>query len=125
MYWHKRSKAALVHILDWALNKTVSGNQEHYAKRYAEERKINIYFLQMKNAEGERHYFYVAASALLHEQFANAVEMNQIPDFSVVVADGEGEPTEEVRHKMKEYYGFDHAVYDQYILENCQQVSGQ
>ena len=79
----------------------------------------------MKNAAGERHYFYVAASALLHEEFAKAMEFNQIPDFAVVVADGEGEPTDDVKAKMLEYYGFDHSVYDKHVMESWQKVEGQ
>ena len=103
----------------------MSNTPDQYKKRYDEERKINVYFLQMKNAAGARHYFYIAASALLHEQLAKALEMNQIPDFAVVVAEDKGEPTDEVKQKMLDYYGFDHAVYDQHLVESWKQVGGE
>ena len=86
--------------------------QDKYAKRLEEERKVNVYFLQMKNPKNDHYYFYVAASALLHDQFVAALEYNQIPDFAVVVARGEGFPDDDVKTKMKEHYGFDHEVYE-------------
>lgn len=51
---------------------------------------------------------YVAASALLHDKFMAAMSDNQIPDFAVVVAQGNGHPSDETKLKMKEYYGFVH-----------------
>lgn len=92
--------------------------RDRHAKRLEEERKVNIYFVQMHNAEGQQHFFYVAASGLLHEQFALALEANVIPDFAVIVASGSGEPNEATKQDMKEKYGFDHAVYEQKLAES-------
>lgn len=95
----------------------VTDYQDCYAKRLDEERKVNVYFLPIQMKDGSDYYAYVAASALLHDQFMAALEYNQIPDFAVVVARGEGKPDDEIKNKMKEFYGFDHATYESQVEE--------
>ena len=95
---------------------------DRHRKRLNEEKKTNVYFLQMQNDQGARHYFYVVASALLHEQFGKALELNQIPDFAVVVQQGSGVPTDEVKQKMLDFYGFDHEAYDKKVAENMRKT---
>jgi len=79
-----------------------------YRARLAEEKKINVYFVPGTGHDGKAMYSYVVCSALLHEQFLEAVKLGVIPDFAVVVAAGEGTPDEETKARMKQYYGFDH-----------------
>lgn len=86
----------------------MSYRRDSYADRLAQEKKVNIYFIPYEDDSSKKLYAYVAASALLHDKFMAALEFNQIPDFAVVVARGEGEPTTEVKDMIKRYYGFDH-----------------
>lgn len=88
---------------------SVSAYTDRYAKRLEEERKVNIYFIPVNFPDGQKEYVYAAASALLHDQFIAAIEYNQLPDFSVIVAHGKGDPSAEVKQKMKELYGFVHS----------------
>ena len=87
-----------------------------YKQRLAEERKVFVYYIPMLLADGARKYFYVAASALLHDKFIEAIEVNQIPDFAVVVEKGDGEPTNEVKEKMRHYYNFEHNEAEDFLL---------
>lgn len=87
----------------------ITSHQDRYAARLSEERKVNLYYIPINMKDGSKHYAYVAASALLHDQFIAAIEMNQVPDFSVIVERGQGEPTLEVKQRMKEFYGFVHS----------------
>lgn len=85
------------------------GSFSRYAKRYEEEKKVRVYYVPVANADAsKRYYFYVVISALLHDKFMQAMDYGVIPDFAVVVEQGEGDPTPEVKDKMKRYYGFDH-----------------
>ena len=97
---------------------------EIYAKRFEEERKTNVYYLPITTKNGENHYSYIMVSALLHEQFVKAVEMNQVPDYAVVVERGYGEPSDDVKQKMKDFYGFDHAIHEQMVAENLKRAEG-
>jgi hypothetical protein len=82
--------------------------QDRHTKRLEQERKVTIYYIPVNMLDGRSEYLFVASSALLHEQFMAALEFNQIPDFAVIVAHGEGEPNEDVKLKLKHYYGYDH-----------------
>lgn len=86
--------------------------QDRYAKRLEEERRVKIYYIPVTLGNGSKEYVYAAASALLHDQFVAALEYNQLPDFAVVIAYGEGEPTDEIKQKMKTLYGFEHDAPD-------------
>ena len=95
---------------------------EIYAKRLAEERKTNVYYLPITTKDGRNHYSYIIVSALLHEKFVQAVEMNQVPDYAVVIERGFGEPSDDVKKKMKDFYGFDHAIHEQMVAENMKRA---
>ena len=92
--------------------------QDKYANRYAEESKVDVYFVSFSNADDQSYYFYVMASALLRKEFIKAKEAKVIPDFAVVLRHGPGEPSEDTKQKMKDYYGFDHAVYEAQVASS-------
>ena len=89
----------------------MASSDHYYSKRYNEEKQIRVYYLPIELHEGGQKYMYVAASSLLHEQFMSALEMKQIPDFAVVVARGDGQPSNDIKQKMKQFYGFDHDAF--------------
>ena len=101
----------------------VAYQDEIYEKRLKEERKTNVYYLPITTRDGRNHYSYIVVSALLHEQFVKAVEMNQVPDYAVVVERGFGEPTDQVKKKMKDFYGFDHAMHEQQVTERREKLA--
>jgi hypothetical protein len=86
----------------------------HYRTQYNAAKKINVYFVNAKDRDtGKRLYFYAIASQLLHEQMLSSIKQyGVIPDFAVIVEKGEGEPTSEVKAKIKAYYGFDHDAHE-------------
>lgn len=83
-----------------------------YAQRLEEEKKIRVYYIPAYNpVKQSNEFFYAVVSSLLHEKFMEALEFGVIPDFAVVVETGDGEPTPEIKDKMKRYYGFDHDLH--------------
>jgi hypothetical protein len=81
----------------------------HYRAKYDAAKKIHVYFIPARDEKtGVKIYFYAIASELLHAQMMRCLADGSIPDFAVVVEKGSGEPTAEVKAKIKAYYGFDH-----------------
>jgi hypothetical protein len=84
----------------------------HYKSKYDAAKKINVYFIPAFDEDlGNNVYFYVIASAALHEQMLSSLQKGDIPHFAVIVEKGVGEPSIEVKSKIKDYYGFDHDYY--------------
>ena len=76
---------------------------------YNAAKKINVYFIPAIDTRDKKGlYFYAIASALLHDEMMRCLSHGDIPHFAVVVEKGYGEPTSEIKAKIKEYYGFDH-----------------
>ena len=85
----------------------------HYRAKYDAAKKIHVYFVPAFNTEhGEKIYFYAIASELLHAEMMRCLKAGDIPHFAVVVDKGSGEPTPEIKAKIKAYYGFDHDFYE-------------
>ena len=82
----------------------------HYRSRYNAAKKIHVYYVTGKDRNsGRKVYFYAIASEALHDKMMECLEkQGVIPDFAAVVEKGDGEPTAEVKAKIKAYYGFDH-----------------
>lgn len=81
----------------------------HYRERYEAQKKINVYFIPGHDSEKDMPmFFYAIASAALHEDMMVALSAGDIPHFAVVVEKGYGEPTREIKDKIKSHYGFDH-----------------
>lgn len=75
--------------------------------RLALEKKVNVYFVPGHDKHGNPSYIYAVCSAMLHEQFMECARDGGIPDYAVVVARGDGEPTAEVKERIKLLYGWD------------------
>jgi len=85
----------------------------HYRSKYDAAKKIHVYFIPaIDKPGGKKIYFYAIASEFLHDEMMRCLRHGDIPHFSVVVEKGYGEPTAEVKAKIKAYYGFDHDYYD-------------
>jgi hypothetical protein len=81
----------------------------HYRARYDAAKKIHVYFIPATDKKsGGKIYYYAIASELLHGEMMRCLKDGDIPHFAVVVEKGTGEPTLEVKAKIKAYYGFDH-----------------
>jgi hypothetical protein len=84
----------------------------HYRAKYDAAKKIHVYYIPARDQQaGAKMYFYAIASELLHEDMMKSLKHGDIPHFAVVVAKGQGEPTDEVKERIKSYYGFDHDYY--------------
>jgi hypothetical protein len=81
----------------------------HYRSKYDAAKKIHVYFIPAINKQSSKKiYFYAIASELLHRDMMRCLDAGDIPHFAVVVEKGEGDPTADVKAKIKAYYGFDH-----------------
>jgi hypothetical protein len=81
----------------------------HYRDRYEAAKKLNVYFIPAYDEDSSVNaFFYVLASASLHDEMVSSLKQGVIPNFAVVVESGFGEPTTEIKDKIKNYYGFDH-----------------
>jgi hypothetical protein len=81
----------------------------HYRAQYDAAKKINVYFIPAADQlRGEKMYFYAIASSVLHDEMLRCIRLGDIPHFAAVVEKGYGAPTEEIKKKIKDYYGFDH-----------------
>lgn len=81
----------------------------HYRTKYDAAKKIHVYFIPaIDQHTKQRMYFYAITSAVLHEEMMRCLKLGDIPHFAVVVEKGDGEPTQEIKEKIKLYYGFDH-----------------
>lgn len=79
-----------------------------FQAQLAAEKQVNVYFVPGTDTSGNPRYVYAVTSAMLHEQFITALDDGEIPDYAVIVATGTGEPDNDVKEKIKHYYGFDH-----------------
>lgn len=75
--------------------------------RLAAEKKTNVYFVPGTDRNGNPNYVYAVCSSMLHDEFVSAVRDGVVPDYAVVVEIGNGEPSQQVKDKIKLYYGFD------------------
>ncbi len=81
----------------------------HYRAKYDAAKKIMVYFIPGKDTQtGQKIYFYAIASSVLHDEMMRCIKLGDIPHFAAVVEKGAGEPSAEVKAKIKAYYGFDH-----------------
>lgn len=88
---------------DWDLHDVIPS----FRARLANEKKIHVYYIPGKDRVGQPTYLYAVASASLHAEFMESVtRFGEVPDFAVIVQIGYGEPSEDVKKKMSEYYGY-------------------
>src|SRR5438105_2385676 len=81
----------------------------HYRSKYDAAKKIHVYFIPAVDKQsGKKLYFYAIASEVLHSEMMGCLDHGDIPHFAVIVEKGEGEPSPDIKAKIKAYYGFDH-----------------
>ena len=81
----------------------------HYREKYEAAKKINVYFIPYQDEEaGQPAFYYAICSALLHEQMISCLKSGIIPHYAVIVEKGMGVPTQAIKAKIKDHYGFDH-----------------
>jgi hypothetical protein len=74
------------------------------------EKTVCILLVRGENPEGEKIYAYVAVRADKLEEFMQAQKTGTFypEDYGIIVESGEGDPSEEIKRKMTEEYGFNH-----------------
>lgn len=74
------------------------------------EKTVCILLVRGETPEGDKIYAYVAIRADRLEAFMEAQKKGTFypEDFGIVIEAGEGEPSDEVKHKMTTEYGFNH-----------------
>lgn len=86
-------------------------SEELSAQELAEQ-TVCVLLVRGENPDGGGIYAYVAVRADRLEEFMEAQNSDLFypEDYGVIIESGEGEPSEEVRRKMEEEYGFNHDV---------------
>ncbi len=76
------------------------------------DKTVCILLVRGENPDGGSIYAYVAVRADKLESFMEAQQSGVFypEDYGVIIESGEGEPTEDVRKKMEEEYGFNHQL---------------
>lgn len=74
------------------------------------EKTVCILLVRGETPEKKKIYAYVAIRADKLESFMEAQKQGTFypEDFGIVIESGEGEPSEEIKKKMTEEYGFNH-----------------
>jgi hypothetical protein len=82
------------------------------AEKNVADKTVCILLVRGENPDGGTIYAYVAVRADKLESFMEAQQSGVFypEDYGVIIESGEGEPTEEIRKKMEEEYGFNHQL---------------
>ena len=74
------------------------------------EKTVCILLVRGESPDGEPIYAYVAVRADKLESFMEAQKTGMFypEDYGVIVESGVGEPSDEIKKKMEEEYGFNH-----------------
>jgi len=74
------------------------------------EKTVCILLVRGENPDGNKIYAYVAIRADNLEAFMEAQKQGTFypEDFGIVIESGEGEPSDEIKKKMTQEYGFNH-----------------
>src|ERR1700733_15112626 len=74
------------------------------------EKTVCILLVRGESPDGKKIYAYLGIRADKLEAFMEAQKQGTFypEDFGIVIEAGEGEPTDEVKKKMTEEYGFNH-----------------
>jgi hypothetical protein len=83
---------------------------ESTAQKEVTEKTVCILLVRGENPDGGSIYAYVAVRADKLEEFMAAQESGMFypEDHGVIIESGEGDPSDEVRKKMEDEYGFNH-----------------
>lgn len=82
------------------------------AEKNVADKTVCILLVRGENPDGGAIYAYVAVRADKLESFMEAQQSGVFypEDYGVIIESGEGEPTEEIRKKMEDEYGFNHQL---------------
>lgn len=82
------------------------------AEKNVADKTVCILLVRGENPDGGAIYAYVAVRADKLESFMEAQQSGVFypEDYGVIIESGDGEPTEEIRKKMEEEYGFNHQL---------------
>lgn len=85
---------------------------EAQSNQDVQEKTVCILLVRGENPDGGGIYAYVAVRADKLEAFMEAQNSGLFypEDYGVIIESGEGEPSDEVRKKMEEEYGFNHEL---------------
>ena len=74
------------------------------------EKTVCILLVRGENPEGSKIFAYVAIRADKLESFMEAQKQGTFypEDYGIIIESGEGEPSEEIKKKMTQEYGFNH-----------------
>lgn len=74
------------------------------------EKTVCVLLVRGESPEGKKIYAYLAIRADKLEAFMEAQKQGTFfpEDYGIVLEAGEGEPSDEVKHKMTTEYGFNH-----------------
>lgn len=84
----------------------------YYRERYEAQKKVRVYYIPaVENETNQPTFFYALASEVLHDDMVASLREGSIPHFAVIIESGYGEPTAEIKEKIKTHYGFDHDLH--------------
>lgn len=97
-------QTVLTQLVESELGEDVSGELA--------DRTVCILLVRGENPDGEAMFAYVAIRVDKLQEFMEAQKSGVFypEDYGVIIESGEGEPTEEIRKKMEDEYGFNHEV---------------
>ena len=74
------------------------------------EKTVCVLLVRGESPDGKKIYAYIAIRADKLESFMEAQQQGTFypEDYGIVIESGEGEPSDEVRAKMTQEYGFNH-----------------
>lgn len=74
------------------------------------EKTVCVLLVRGESPDGKKIFAYIAVRADKLEEFMEAQKNGTFypEDYGIVIESGEGEPSEEIRKKMTEEYGFNH-----------------
>lgn len=74
------------------------------------EKTVCVLLVRGESPDGKKIYAYLAIRADKLESFMEAQKQGTFypEDYGIVLEAGEGEPSDEVKHKMTQEYGFNH-----------------
>jgi hypothetical protein len=74
------------------------------------EKTVCVLLVRGESPEGGKIYAYLAIRADKLESFMEAQKTGTFfpEDYGIVIESGEGEPSDEIKHKMTQEYGFNH-----------------
>lgn len=82
------------------------------AEQNIADKTVCILLVRGENPDGGAIYAYVAVRADKLEAFMEAQQSGVFypEDYGVIIESGEGEPSDEIRKKMEDEYGFNHQL---------------